>query len=926
VYQLFISYSHSDHDVAVAVFDRLVAAGQTVWMDDSGTAASGEFVGIPAGQRHRDVIQNAILDSATFLIVDSAAWRASEYCADEWELARAAGRRIAAIADPALPPLENVGCAEPLERLGALVDRLEQHAEVALAQVRLDEARLHGGAHPSLLARLLGRPERLADAETLATAGAGDDLPRVTPAQADFVRQVMRDAGRGRRRRRAAGISLVVVLALLAVASGVAGLTARADADSALASQRRAESLGLAGESLAGNPTAALDLARRAWLLDRNDESGSALSSATAAGRRVDVRPAVSITGLRQLAAVPGGLLVASDGASLTTLDRFGQRVAGTPLPSSVGRSPILVAAGVAVVLSSPDADQQRSLYRYDPSTGAVSTSSVRGISSAGQGPHDETWLAVDGNAIAQYSPADDSVREFLRVEGTITAVDATESRVTVLTEDLTVWAFDRLESGLVARRSLRLPSLEMTSTTGLGAADPDRSVSRPTLAAGDTAREVSLDRVIHCGERLNLILGASLAKVVASTQIALADDLTPLTGFTRVSSATSFACRPDGALVGAGPFVTRPVTFVPGEGVEFELITIADRFSATAITILDGHLVVLVNSGELRVAGDSPDLRRSTGASMFAAPVVGGTLLQDLVGTLWFVRAGAPAVEVGAFRQPLAASLASGSTTIAWAGEVMVRLGPDGVVRQWEPVRSSAWSLSPDGEHVVIVAASQLIVRSVSAAQESATPLPALPFGESIEDVAGDGTTTYLWTSAGRILRLDAAGAVVATWAGSDGRGGHIALGPGRVPGLLLVSRDNIVRLFDEHLQVRASRYVGAVGTTIESSLATGVAVIPLQSQRLLLLDTSTLRIRQTILAESGLSSARLSPDGTSFLQFHVYRRTKSEGATAVFQDLTGVWKEAASTGVYPVLPAGQDEIEGWIVQSAVCLSCSPG
>lgn len=95
------------------------------------------------------------------------------YCADEWSIARDAGRRIAAIQYDGLPPLDGVPCLEPLDNLEVLFDRLDEHAEVAMAQVRLDEARLKQVKQPSYLGGLLGQPERLADAHLLATAGSG---------------------------------------------------------------------------------------------------------------------------------------------------------------------------------------------------------------------------------------------------------------------------------------------------------------------------------------------------------------------------------------------------------------------------------------------------------------------------------------------------------------------------------------------------------------------------------------------------------------------------------------------------------------------------------------------------------------------------------------------------------------------------------
>lgn len=921
MYKYFISYSQSERGLAIQVCDRLISAGQTVWMDDFGGAA-GEFLGIPAGQRHRDTIRSAILNSATFLIVDSAPWRASAYCAYEWEIARRAGRRTAAITDPALPPLD-VGCAERFERLDSLLGRLELHEELAIAQVRLDEARLHGGSSQGLLARVLGGPERQADAELLATVAAGDGMPRITPAQAEFVRQVIHEGSIRRRRLRLAGTSLLSVLALLAGVSVVAGVNASVDAGRAVASKTKAESLDLANQSLTGTSARAVDLARRAWALDRNDESASALSSALAAEKRVAVRPAVSITNLRQLAAMPGGLLVASDSQSLTTLDESGQRIVSAKLPSAVSNSPVLIAGDLAVVLSNPDAQGQRSLYRYSPATGAISTSSVRGINSVGQGPNGELWVAIAGDSIAQYLPVEDRVRTLASSEENITALAATYTTVAVLTDASVVRTFHRSASDLVGHENLRLANVRVPLTAG--PADPDQSEEQSSLSLASANRDSTLDRLISCGDSLNVIVGMKRAIYPLNRHITLAHDLTPRSGFTTVSG-TSFACGSDGMLVAAGRFSSRLTTFWPNRFVPYPLITIKDRFLVTAITSLDGHLAVLVNNGQLRVAGDAPDLRRETGASMFAAPVPGGLVLQDLVGNLWLVKNGAPAVKVGMLGKRLGNVLSSGHTTIAWAEGELVQLAAQGIVRRWGPIEAGAWSLSPDGEHVVIVGRNRILIRSVSTPDEASLPLPALTAGETIKDVASDGITSYLWTSSGRILRLDAAGAVVATWPGRGSMTGHIALGDGSTPGVLLASADHVVSLFDERLNVKASRYVGAIGATLESNPSVGVALLSVQDGRLLVLDTANLRIRQSTAAEVGLESVKLSPDGASILQFSDYKRTKSVGGMAVYQDLAGVWREALSTGVFPAVPSAQEEVGSWLVASAICLSCSPG
>lgn len=99
-----------------------------------------------------------------------------------------------------------------------------------------------------------------------------------------------------------------VLVALVGVAL-VAGFNAGADAVAAQASQRRAQSLDLASQSLTTSGRSPLDLAQRALTLDRNLETLSAVSAASAANRQFVAVPTVALTNLKQMEALPDGNL-----------------------------------------------------------------------------------------------------------------------------------------------------------------------------------------------------------------------------------------------------------------------------------------------------------------------------------------------------------------------------------------------------------------------------------------------------------------------------------------------------------------------------------------------------------------------------------------------------------------------------------------
>ncbi|MDX2156456.1 MAG: toll/interleukin-1 receptor domain-containing protein [Hyphomicrobiaceae bacterium] len=79
-----LSYAHADRDVVLALRSRLIGDGYAVWWDGD----------IPPGESYRSFIAARIREAGATVVVWSVASVASEFVADEAELARILGRLL----------------------------------------------------------------------------------------------------------------------------------------------------------------------------------------------------------------------------------------------------------------------------------------------------------------------------------------------------------------------------------------------------------------------------------------------------------------------------------------------------------------------------------------------------------------------------------------------------------------------------------------------------------------------------------------------------------------------------------------------------------------------------------------------------------------------------------------------------------------
>ena len=103
IYDAAISYAKEEAGRLREAEEALLREGFAVWTDRGllplGAEAEAERL-VPAGVEHWEAIRDGIRRSATFVYLDSPAWRASAYCRKEHAFAQEQGIRMVAAAEP----------------------------------------------------------------------------------------------------------------------------------------------------------------------------------------------------------------------------------------------------------------------------------------------------------------------------------------------------------------------------------------------------------------------------------------------------------------------------------------------------------------------------------------------------------------------------------------------------------------------------------------------------------------------------------------------------------------------------------------------------------------------------------------------------------------------------------------------------------
>lgn len=165
-----LSYSSTNTELADELKDELEARGRTVWKDDERRGDGDYIVGVPGGQKHWPLIQAAIDQAGTVLILETAAWGRSKYCRDELEYARKRGKRVAVVLASDAGPTEvsdgtDVVVVAPTSDVDTILGALGPGDDLAAAH-----ARLLRDASSERKRGLLSERERAKDATTVLTS------------------------------------------------------------------------------------------------------------------------------------------------------------------------------------------------------------------------------------------------------------------------------------------------------------------------------------------------------------------------------------------------------------------------------------------------------------------------------------------------------------------------------------------------------------------------------------------------------------------------------------------------------------------------------------------------------------------------------------------------------------------------------------
>lgn len=908
MYKIFLSYGHADRVRASRVYSELLRLGQTVWMDEAPPdAGDTSFLGVPTGERHREVIAEAIRESATFLICDSPSWRESEYCrVTELGEALAHGCRLAVLADPsAEQPLRLDAIHSGDENLAELVAELEESVEPLLARVRLDELRRDGVGPDSWVKGLFRQPQGTRDAETVLAVAPGIDFPPVPEVLSAYAHQVLAWSRVRQRRTRRVVTTLVALLTALAAVAVAGGAFSVHDASRARALQRAATSMELAAESVMAEQPLAAQLAQSAWATDQNSQSRSALALATSSVRRTRIIPIAPVPSAPRIAGLADGgfAVIYSNRVRLLNPDG-GLRSEVELLGKPARNSPIVVDDEGLLMVVPASGSSDATLLRVSTAEARVSETPMPTVTAlGGMGPRvvvgdragNVGWLSSDGTTFEKRAS----------VQSAVSALDAQGDVAVVLSQDSTVTAF--------STRGNRWTKVWSTALPGVGPAvlvpspqEPDQPDGTVWSSGSALMNAVpSLNRVVMCGGMTHVLRGTRAPYSGALHEAIDANG--HFAGLATSALTTTYAC--DGEdLIGTGTLSSRLTTYRAGQTAPSGLVTSADRFRGSAVaTTTDNRLVSVVTSGEIRVAGDLAAEQREAGASMFSVPLgARAVLAQDLVGDLWLVDFDKPSKNLGHLAIPATAALQGQDFALLAAGFRMVRVDRNGITGRWSfPAGWHTWTLTQGGETVLTATDRTITTMSTQDGRTLSTLNVPLAVGETLQNIETDGTAVYAQTSDQRLLRLDETGAVTATWTDPRSNRFQFAARAAGRQGVVVASRNGVVSLLDGQLKPIAERYVGAMGAYLQSGTVEDVVALALQRRAVVILDGSSLELRHDLESIPLLDGVSLSPDGSSLLMTQAYLRSTN----GVIDPIDSIRLQSSLNHSWPALNTGQED-----------------
>jgi hypothetical protein len=845
---LFLSYSHSEAEIAVATRQTLLSQGLTVWMDDAtGGVDDIEAVGIPVGERHWNVILDAIAACPTFIVLDSPAWRESSYCLNELGRAVDLGHRVALISDgPEQWPYHDrvpqgvLSCLpHDVPHLGTL---LVPDQDLAWAAVRL---RIDRGSRPLRLFGLLGALDSWPPAKIVLEAAPGlrPSSPVIGPDLLERARVASDRRDAQQRARRRGLIGLVLVLSLLASASVIAGVGAAQSKVAAEQAAKVSRAENLANASLTTASTSeALSMAKLAAALHKSPGTRDALAIATAQAARVVSVPITADAYVSAATTTSGLWVAAASSSAIVTLNTItgAQRRAGATLAGRMAFS----GDGSRVAALEGSSGSVAGVELFDPETGEVTRLIDSTVVDVVAGEGSTVWLAHGDGQVEQLDVVSLERRTRVPAHGSrVAAFDVTKTKITVLTVDAILTRFDIATGLLDWSTDLREASFP--------AADPMLSASdvvQSFIPLGQSRTPAGTNRgdlVRDCGSAINLALGWRTALLVTHHTLSVDASGKPIAPPSATQYPFGGACLSDGSAWVGGMLTTTSVTIPEGRWAPYGTTRASDRFSNVVVGTgwATAPAVIVHTEGWLQIVG-APVLTRDVGPSDQVIAATGGVHVRR-AGSIWEVPYATGATSKIADADSLdVMETPCGTVSLTASSLTVVAGGSTGLAI---PLTDdlSLLGASSAGCRFMFLKGHAIQVTDLLTGKSIEVPI-TLAAGESLYGAICSDTEVVFSTTHARVVRVDLSGTQLSQYQGSTYGPQPLAYGP--ESSILVFDPDGYVRRLGSTMQVMGQAYLGYGGNGLRSSQDGSTALALDTGGSGWELDGSTLAIRQRL------------------------------------------------------------------------------
>lgn len=873
-----ISYASQDAGAALAVLKWLRTKEFTVWIDRDLDA-----IGLPVGSDRRKAIAEAIRDTAVLIVIDSQDWQVSNNCWEEYTVANTNGTAVAVLpaslvtelGSPDVAPDPGEGQTVPAGRkslrpavatvnaegLDELAEYFVQNSARLHAHVRI--AKLASSRDDSTNARSwlprLRADEANEDAMLLRSAGPRPQDARTTPqiqAWIDRNRAQTRDA---RRNRLIIGVAALAIVSVLATVAFVA--QERSAAEDATAQKAESAEASLLDANLA---LSTLTTKSALALITKGEKSANTPAIATAKSE-LDARSReISIL---QVPAEHYRAMAVSKGGNEVVLATANEIIVANRATGAVSHT-FLVKSGTLgeTIQLSPDGSQvafvsatSRNLVEMDLQTGRVrSLNTTPPTAFLVDGAGDIWWSAIDG-AVSEIRTDGSSA---IRVAATSPAqtVDALQlddrSQVLYL-----LTSAGALLSYAAVSTDDSSSSLSLKSTTasfGEGAG----------LNLQNTTTEQT-DFLVQCGTSVTARQGISYSVLATST-----GSISRETLFT-YKQDRSLACYRNAAITAEEVFPyaeTVPDGAPQPSGIlsptePTGTILFASNRAATS-------LAVVHSNGELDVISSAAADWQAPVAARSLLPLSQGTLSVEADGTVLGV-SGTSIGTLPASNNARATAVGSNVGAIIDGGTVAY-FSADHQLGTIDTNAEGLWDPSIDNRGDLVAATLNgyilTSVNSTGVSHASVIPVRSLAAGEYLVSisVSPDGSTVAATTTDGRLIVMSSTGVTqfAKVIVANNGRAGVRFVGDsesGADERLIIATQTGFVRIYDTHLHLLKSSWVGAAVQAISTSANANVALVALADYRAVLVsahtgltlqqfdENSTAPLQEPVLAEDG-------------------------------------------------------------------------